>query len=58
VFGDDLRTFSAKAVCTDGRVFEKCATLPVVLDRGIWTDKAYDAGDGVSRGGASGLPSA
>jgi|GEM_PF-1095326 len=51
--GDDLRTFTLRAVSSTGRKMEKSFSLPVMIDRGVFkADTAYVAGDVVSYGGS------
>lgn len=51
--GDDLRTFTLRAVSSTGRKMEKSFSLPVMIDRGVFkAETAYVAGDVVSYGGS------
>jgi len=51
--GEDLRTFTLRAVSSSGRKIEKLFSLPVMIDRGVFkSEAAYVAGDVVSYGGS------
>lgn len=45
---EDSRTVGFAMKMTTGQVVIKQASIPVVLDRGVWKDAAYEQGDGVT----------
>ena len=45
---DDGRTLLRRTVYTNGRVFERSFQFAVVIDRGVWRDGQFKAGDHVS----------
>ena len=49
---NDPRSFGVALKYTDGRIVMKTARLPVVLDRGVWKEGAYEQGDGVTWDGS------
>ena len=51
--GDDLRTVRVRCAMTGGKVVEKSATFPIMIDRGIYkTETRYEAGDVVTWDGS------
>lgn len=52
-FGDDGRTIGLALRYTDGSVVMKSAQFPVVIDRGVWKEAAYERGDATTWGGSS-----
>lgn len=46
--GDDLRSVGLAIKMTSGAVIMKSVQMPVVVDRGVWKESAYDHGDGVT----------
>ena len=52
VLGADLRTVTLNLSFTDGLAVTKSLVVPAIIDRGVWMERGYDAGDGVTWGGS------
>lgn len=52
VLGADLRTVTLSLSFTDGLAVQKSITVPAIIDRGVWQERGYEPGDGVTWGGS------
>lgn len=52
VLGADLRTVTLSLSFTDGQAVQKSLTVPAIIDRGVWQERGYEPGDGVTWGGS------
>jgi hypothetical protein len=46
--GEDMRTVTMTVRSSDGQTVEKSAQVPTVIDRGVWKDGSFTAGDGTT----------